>query len=53
MGNVLINDYVVALNEKDLASQDYIHALNQYWISLQEIRYLTLYDFENNKNIEY
>jgi outer membrane protein len=53
INNISITEYIMALNEKDQARKDFIYALNQYWISFQKIKYLTLYDFINNRKIEY
>jgi outer membrane protein TolC len=38
---------------KDRARLQYISALTEYWISYFSLRRLTLYDFENNRKLEF
>ena len=49
--NISLTEYNIALEEKDRAKQDYISALRDYWTTYYSIRILTLYDFENNRQI--
>ncbi len=51
LGNLSITDLSIAFQEKDQAKRDYINALQDYWKTHYELRYLTLYDFEKNKKI--
>jgi outer membrane protein len=51
LGNIDITGLMRALDEKDLAKNDYIHSLNLYWQNYFLIRTLTLYDFKLNKTI--
>lgn len=51
LGNLSITDLSIAFQEKDQAKRDYINALNDYWKTHYELRYLTLYDFEKNRKI--
>ncbi len=49
--DISLTEYNIALEEKDRAKQDYISALRDYWITYYSIRILTLYDFENNRQL--
>lgn len=51
LGNLSITDLSIAFQEKDQAKRDHINALQDYWKTHYELRYLTLYDFEKNKKI--
>ncbi|RYU94291.1 TolC family protein [Emticicia agri] len=51
LGNLSITDLSIAFQEKDQAKRDYINALQDYWKTHYELRYLTLYDFEKNRKI--
>ncbi|HEX8548483.1 MAG TPA: TolC family protein, partial [Cytophagaceae bacterium] len=53
LGNLSITDLSIAFREKDEAKRDYINALRSFWGSYYQIRYLSLYDFENDKKIVY
>ncbi|MFC2087891.1 TolC family protein [Bacteroidota bacterium] len=52
IGKIDVLDLNIALQEKDDAKRSYIAALKLYWISLFNMRALTLYDFEQNKTID-
>ncbi|MFN8356186.1 MAG: TolC family protein [Spirosomataceae bacterium] len=51
LGNLSITDLSIAFQEKDQAKRDYIYALRDYWGAYYRMRYLTLYDFENQRKI--
>jgi len=53
LGNLSITDLSIAFQEKDQAKRDYISALRDFWGAYYQLRYLSLYDFENNKKISY
>ncbi|WP_341836452.1 TolC family protein [Chitinophaga pollutisoli] len=53
LGNLSITDLSIAFSEKDQAKRDYILALRDFWGAYYELRYLSLYDFEQNKKITY
>jgi outer membrane protein TolC len=53
LGNLSITDLSIAFTEKDQAKRDYIFALRDFWGSYYRIRYLSLYDFEINRKIDY
>lgn len=53
LGNLSITDLSIAFAEKDQAKRDYILALRDFWGAYYELRYLSLYDFEQNKKISY
>ena len=44
-GNADMNTLTLASNRKDEATQNYISALENYWLSYYKIRRLTLFDF--------
>jgi outer membrane protein TolC len=49
--DISLTEYNIALEEKDRAKQDYIIALRDYWLTFYTIRILTLYDFQNKRQI--
>ena len=53
LGNLSITDLSIAFQENDQAKRDYISALRDFWGAYYQIRYLSLYDFENNQKINY
>lgn len=53
LGNLSITDLSIAFQEKDQAKRDYISALRDFWGAYYQLRYLSLYDFENDKKILY
>ncbi|MBV8251970.1 MAG: TolC family protein [Chitinophaga sp.] len=53
LGNLSITDLSIAFQEKDQARRDYIAALRDYWSAWYELRYLSLYDFQLDKKIDY
>ena len=50
--DISLTEYNIALEEKDRAKQDYITALRDYWLTYYSIRILTLYDFNNKRQLE-
>ena len=48
IGKISITDLNLALRDKDDAKEAYINSLRSFWSSYYSIRFLTLYDFENN-----
>jgi outer membrane protein TolC len=53
LGNLSITDLSIAFTEKDQAKRDFVMALRDFWGAYYELRYLSLYDFEQNKKITY
>ncbi|SMO47388.1 TolC family protein [Solitalea koreensis] len=53
IGKISITELNLAQTEKDQAKQLFINALRVYWNSYFTIRRLTLYDFEENKKINF
>ncbi len=53
LGDLCITDLSIAFQEKDQAKRDYISALRDFWGAYFQLRYLSLYDFENDKKIIY
>lgn len=53
LGNLSITDLSIAFQEKDQAKRDYIAALRDFWGAYYQLRYLSLYDFENNRKLSY
>jgi outer membrane protein TolC len=53
LGNLSITDLSIAFQENDQAKQDYVFALRDFWGAYYQLRYLSLYDFEKNRKIEY
>jgi outer membrane protein len=53
LGNLNITDLSIAFQEKDQAKRDHIYALRDLWATYYQLRYLSLYDFELNKKINY
>lgn len=53
LGNLNITDLSIAFTEKDQAKRDYIYALRDLWATYYQLRYLSLYDFEQNRKIYY
>lgn len=53
LGYLSITDLSIAFQEKDQAKRDFINALRDFWGAYYQLRYLSLYDFENNKKISY
>lgn len=51
IGNIDIIPLNLAEEAKDLAKQNYISSLRKFWEAYYEIRKLTHYDFQNNKEI--
>jgi outer membrane protein TolC len=48
IGKISITDLNLALRDKDDAKQSYIESLRSFWQAYYNLRYLTLYDFEQN-----
>jgi len=53
LGHLSITDLSIAFQEKDQAKRDYITALRDLWGAYYQLRYLSLYDFENDQKIAY
>ena len=53
LGNLSITDLSIAFQENDQAKRDYILGLKDFWTAYYQLRYLSLYDFEQNKKIIY
>jgi outer membrane protein len=53
LGNLSITDLSIAFSESDQAKRDYITSLRDFWAAFYQLRYLSLYDFENNSKITY
>lgn len=53
LSDLSVTDLGIATQEKDIAKRDYILALRDYWQSYFSLRFLTLYDFEQNTKITY
>jgi len=53
LGNLSITDLSIAFQEKDQSKRDYILALRDFWGAYYQLRYLSLYDFVENKKITY
>ncbi len=53
LGNLSITDLSIAFQENDQAKRDYVAALRDFWGAYYQLRYLSLYDFENNEKINY
>ena len=51
LGDLSITDLGIAFQENDQAKRDYINALRDYWGAYYQLRYLSLYDFENKQKI--
>jgi len=49
IGKISITDLNQSLASKDSAKQNYIQSLRDFWISYFQLRYQTLYDFENTQ----
>jgi len=52
IGKISILDLNDAQNSKDAARQKHINELYLYWYYYYNIRSLTLYDFQNNRNLD-
>lgn len=53
LGNLSITDLSIAFQENDQAQRDYIAALRDLWGAYYQLRYLSLFDFVENKKISY
>ncbi|RYZ23116.1 MAG: TolC family protein [Chitinophagaceae bacterium] len=53
LGKLSITDLSIAFQEKDQAKRDYVYMLRDYWKAYYRLRYLSLYDFEQQKKIAY
>ena len=51
IGKIAITDMNIALTEKDEAKSRYIQSLEDFWIAYFNLRFLTLYDFEEGFQI--
>ena len=53
MGHISTTEYTLSLRSKDNMQRTYTSAIRDYWYAVYRLRITTLYDFEQNKNIEY
>lgn len=53
IGQIDITNLFIAQNERDAALRNYIQAIRNYWISVYNLRRLTLYDFEEGALIQH
>lgn len=53
LGKVTITDLNISQEKKDQAMVKYLNSLQNFWIDYYVLRQLTLYDFINNKKIEF
>tara|TARA_R100001143_G_scaffold63387_1_gene70118 strand:+ start:58086 stop:59582 length:1497 start_codon:yes stop_codon:yes gene_type:complete len=53
IGQIDITNLFIAQNERDAALRSYIQAIRNYWISVYNLRRLTLYDFEEDTMIQH
>lgn len=53
LGDLSITDLSIAFQENDQAKRDLINALRDLWGAYYQLRYLSLYDFENKQKITY
>ncbi len=53
IGRIDITNLFIAQRERDTARRNYIQALRNYWVGTYTIRRLTLYDFSENRIIDY
>lgn len=53
LGNLSITDLSIAFEENDQAKRDHVTALRDLWSAYYQLRYLSLYDFENRQKINY
>jgi outer membrane protein len=53
LGDLSITDLSIAFQENDQAKRDYVTALRDFWGAYYQLRFLSLYDFEQNQKITY
>ncbi len=53
LGNLSITDLSIAFQDNDRAKRDHVSALRDLWGAYYQLRYLSLYDFENKQKIKY
>lgn len=53
LGNTNITELSIAFEENDQAKRDHVAALRDLWGAYYQLRYLSLYDFENQQKITY
>ncbi|MCB0737639.1 MAG: TolC family protein [Bacteroidetes bacterium] len=53
IGKIDITDLNIAQQDKDQSKRNYLNTLRRYWIDYYRLRQLTLYDFEQNADIEF
>jgi outer membrane protein len=53
LGNTNITELSIAFEENDQAKRDHVTALRDLWGAYYQLRYLSLYDFENQQKITY
>lgn len=52
IGRISIDNLYIAQNEKDQAFNQYLEALQNYWLAYYRLRQTTLYDFEKGSPIQ-
>jgi outer membrane protein TolC len=53
LGKITITDLNLAQQEKDRSVVQYLNSLEKFWVDYYTLRRLTLYDFINDKKIEF
>jgi len=53
IGQIDITNLFIAQNERDAALRSYIQSIRNFWISIYNLRRLTLFDFEENSVIHH
>jgi outer membrane protein TolC len=53
IGQIDITNLFIAQNERDAALRNYIQSLRNYWMSIYNLRRLTLFDFERGVMIQH
>lgn len=53
LGDLSITDLSIAFQENDQAKRDYVTALRDFWGAYYQLRFLSLYDFEQKQKITY
>jgi len=51
VGNILITDLNLALQEEASSRRGYIAALRNFWLAYYDLRRLTLFDYERNVSL--
>jgi len=51
IGNILVTDLNLAIQEEAAARRGYVSALRNFWLAYYDLRRLTLYDFATDKHL--